>query len=313
MRTVLRIFTFNAAGLLAVITLLARIRSSAWPLEWFTNLIVQILVAAIALLLVATAIRAKITMAICALAVAINGASVATVVRTDRDARPHGTEIVIGHINAQSGKINLKALRAMLRRERPDVFVVLEPSQGDAKSLKRDAANYAVRTTATKASPPWVRTIVLSRVPISKIVHREAVDLPPATVEYTIMLDRRPVTILALHTASPTTPARAKERNRALRATVRWSLRRSNDHVVMGDLNATPWAPEFVDTETKAKLRSSLRGFGQQATWPTELGWLGLPIDHALLSSALVTTNRRTVSGFGSEHRSLLVTIARSS
>ena len=89
MRTVLRIFTFNAAGLLAVITLLARIRSSAWPLEWFTNLIVQILVAAIALLLVATAIRAKITMAICALAVAINGASVATVVRSDRDAHCH--------------------------------------------------------------------------------------------------------------------------------------------------------------------------------------------------------------------------------
>ncbi len=311
MRTILRIITFNAAGMVALATLVARLRSSMWPFEWFANFSVQLLVASTMLLLIAGALKSKITLAVCAFAVVVNATMAATVLRSDRITPPHGTTVVVGHLNAQSGKIDVNALRSMLRSERPDAFVVLEPAQGDVRALQRDAAQYTVHTTATKASPPWVRTIVLARVPVANVVHREAKHLPPATVEYTILIDRQPVNILALHTASPTTPDRMRERNRALRATVSWSTSRDGDHIVMGDLNATPWSPEFGDTERGARLRSSLRGFGQQATWPSELGWLGLPIDHALLSARLVTVDRRTVSGFGSEHRSLLVTVAR--
>ena len=312
MRTLLRILTFNAAITTGFVALLGRARIGAWPLEWFANFSVQILFVAIALLLVATALKSKFTFTVCVIAVVVSGTTVAGVLRSDRDARRHGAAVVIGHLNAQSGKIEVNALRAMLRREAPDVFVILEPSQSDVRSLQRDAAGYTAHTTATKASPPWVRTIVLSRIPIANVRHREAVDLPPATVEYTIMLNNKPVTVMALHTASPTTPGRAQERNRALRATVRWSNARAEDHVVMGDFNATPWSPEFVDTETNGQLRSSLRGFGQQASWPSELGWLGLAIDHALLSKSLVTVSRDTTDSFGSEHRGLLVGVARS-
>ena len=65
--------------------------------------------------------------------------------------------------------------------------------------------------------------------------------------------------------------------------------------------------------EDSADLRNSAYGYGVQATWPSRAGPLGIPIDQLLYSRELTVTDRSTGPTFGSEHRSLWVTIARSS
>jgi endonuclease/exonuclease/phosphatase (EEP) superfamily protein YafD len=79
---------------------------------------------------------------------------------------------------------------------------------------------------------------------------------------------------------------------------------------VEGDFNATPWSPSFKRLARDGRLGNSLDGFGLQVSWPESNVLLRIPIDHALLGPGLATTERGTGPSFGSQHRSLLVTVA---
>ena len=46
-------------------------------------------------------------------------------------------------------------------------------------------------------------------------------------------------------------------------------------------------------------------GFGNQPTWPSALGGVGIPIDHALVTSGVQVLNRSTFTIPGSDHRGL--------
>jgi len=98
-----------------------------------------------------------------------------------------------------------------------------------------------------------------------------------------------------------------------LAAASSWARRQANPVLVLGDLNATPWSSVLQSLEGSADLRNSAYGYGVQATWPSRAGPLGIPIDQLLYSRELTVTDRSTGPTFGSEHRSLWVTIARSS
>ncbi len=304
---------FMSALTLLAATGVARLRLTLWPFEVLTNLPVQLLIATVLVTIAAIILRARITIAVCAMVIIVNAIGIAAVVRRQpNDARilAGSPTLTIGHLNAQSGSINVAALRTMLRTQHPDVFVVLDPSQQDARALVHDSAGYHVVTTASVTSA-WVRTVVLARVPISGVVHLASPNLPPAAVTYVVTLSHIPISVLVLHTESPTTPGRASARNRALDAAARWARHRGGRVVVMGDFNASPWSPVFTKFVATSGLRNSLNGFGQQASWPAALGWAGIPIDQALTSPTLVTVNRATTDGFGSNHRSLLLTVAQ--
>ena len=126
----------------------------------------------------------------------------------------------------------------------------------------------------------------------------------------TISVAPRPIALVAFGTDSPTTPERANRRDRALNAAARWSSAHSDRRVVMGDFNATPWSPSFRRLLHDGGLSDSLDGYGLQVSWPESNPLLRIPIDHALLGPGLAATDRGTGPSFGSQHRSLHVTIA---
>ena len=56
----------------------------------------------------------------------------------------------------------------------------------------------------------------------------------------------------------------------------------------------------------RTKLVDSQKGFGPQSSWPTELPYLGIPIDH-IVTSPNITTIRRKIGGhIGSDHRPVI-------
>lgn len=77
----------------------------------------------------------------------------------------------------------------------------------------------------------------------------------------------------------------------------------------MGDFNATPWSPSFHRLAHEGRLFNSLDGFGLQVSWPESNLALRIPIDHALLGPGLAATDRGTGPAFGSQHRSLHITV----
>src|SRR5690606_33545269 len=105
------------------------------------------------------------------------------------------------------------------------------------------------------------------------------------------------------HVSAPTTPAKARLRNRQFGRIA--ELPRSagcTARILVGDLNTTPFSPYNQDLVAAGSLGSAARGFGYQATWRAELGPLGIPIDHCLVSDGVRVRSFRTGAAFGSDH-----------
>jgi endonuclease/exonuclease/phosphatase (EEP) superfamily protein YafD len=123
------------------------------------------------------------------------------------------------------------------------------------------------------------------------------------------------LSLLGMHPVPPMSEPNAASRDAELAAAGRWSLEQQGNGkaaLVMGDLNATPWSYAFRKLEYEGNLTNSQRGFGVQpsfkANWPR---LLGIPIDHCLYSNKLRVVERVVdPSGYGSDHRPLMVRIA---
>jgi endonuclease/exonuclease/phosphatase (EEP) superfamily protein YafD len=74
--------------------------------------------------------------------------------------------------------------------------------------------------------------------------------------------------------------------------------------IVVGDFNTVPWSSAFLDVEEEAEL--SRVGTGAKTTWLSPLLFLGLPIDHLLVSKD-VEASAEVGPGIGSDHRPLIV------
>lgn len=292
-------------------TLAGRLAWRAWPFELLTNFPIQIGIAALVVLACALALRAWVSTGVAVIALVVNAVVVHGVVTSEgRDARA-GWRVTVGHLNAQTRPIDVNAFDEFLTTTRPAVFVLLDPVQADVAALRKVVAGYRVTALGSdqRVDPDFVRTVVLSRIPLRGVRHPADPQFGRSAVECTLVLPGTTVDLVAFGSDAPTTPGRALQRDRVLNAAARWSRAHGPQRIVMGDLNATPWSPSFRHLLRAGRLFDSLQGFGLQVTWPRSNPLLRIPIDHALLGPALAATDRGTGPSFGSEHRSLHVTV----
>ncbi len=308
-RTLFRVPVFIAAIGALAITLTGR--AGAWPFALVTNFPVQLLLAGAVLTAFAVLLRARITAVLAVACVVLNAIPVvSTLSRDRRPARSGIPSFTIGHLNAQTRPIDVPALGRYLKTERPDIFVVLDPAQADVFRLTNAAPGYMVYRTGSHVTknPEFVRTVVLSRAHLGQVGHPIDPDFGASAVD--LEVDGAPVhSIVVFGTDSPTTSGRAEHRDQALHAAAKWSRAHSARRVVMGDFNTTPWSSSFRRLLHDGRLFDSLSGFGLQASWPESNLLIRIPIDHAMLGPALAATARGTGPSFGSQHRSLHVTV----
>ena len=78
--------------------------------------------------------------------------------------------------------------------------------------------------------------------------------------------------------------------------------------IVAGDLNCTPWSPNFVDLLKSSNLINSGLGHGLAISWtPIPITALGLPIDHVLVGDGIQVADRKVGPHVGSDHRPVIV------
>ncbi len=295
-------------------TLAGRLAWNAWPFELVTNFPVQLLIVGILTLVAAAVLRARITVLLAIAGIALNGLLVLSTLTTEaRPARAGSPTFTIGHLNAQSRAVDVDRIGRYLRSEGLDVFIVLDPKQTDVPRLTTAAPGYRVFMSGSTpgSDKQYVRTVVLARVPVRDVGHPHNMGIGASAVELTTA-GTDPISIVAFGTDSPTTPARAQRRDHVLDSAARWSRTHPARRIVMGDFNATPWSPSFQRLLHHGRLFNSLDGFGLQVSWPESNVLLRIPIDHALLGPALAAVDRGTGPAFGSQHRSLHLTVARS-
>jgi endonuclease/exonuclease/phosphatase (EEP) superfamily protein YafD len=306
-RLVLRPFVFVAAVGVGILGVVAWLPSAWWAFELVASWRTQIVVAAVVVALVALLFRGRVSLVIAVLTLVLCAPSVVSALTRGQPEAPEGgTALRVGHLNLQAAPLRVDDLIAEIRSNDTDVFVVMSVRAEDRANLPSRAGGYRVIV------PPLARDLVVfTRARVAATIDPYVYALPGSSVSFAVELrNGTRVSLLALHVQSPLTPNRTDDRNVQLRAIADWAADQPGASIVFGDLNTTPWSTAFDELLGRSELVSSLDGFGLQPSWPARFGGFGIAIDHLLHSQELVTVARSTGRAFGSQHRSLWVTLA---
>lgn len=192
-------------------------------------------------------------------------------------------------------------IERIVKAEDPDVLILIELRHGFVDKIPFLRDRYPFRLE----HPSWggEGIGVFSRVPGTEFELKSFdFDFQPAIIGTIPGARGQSLELVALHALSPLPRYRSKIRDRQIRSMIDWSQTRGAV-CVCGDLNITPWAPAFQDMINGGFVDSRM-GVGNCISWPRQLGFLGIPIDHALSRNDCQIFERQVLEeAAGSDHR----------
>lgn len=208
--------------------------------------------------------------------------------------------------NVWASNDNLEEIESAVRRADPDILVLIELRP----NLTEQIPYLTQQFPYSHVLPQWSGTgigVFSKRPDLQFSIERFAVKVMPSIVTTIRSADgQRSVELVAMHTYSPTPPERATLRDRQLDVFLEWASQRSSPVCLVGDLNTTPWTASFQRLE-KSGFTDSRVSAGNCASWPAVLGWMGIPIDHALTLGQCTVSHREVIADVrGSDHRPIL-------
>ncbi len=296
-----------------------------WVFDIVTSYRPQEGIALTAAVVMAIALRCWKILPVAVLALALNAWQVAPVLREHQPAAAAGSPTLsIAHLNLQSSKGDIPAINTWLAGHPADIVVVLDTQRDLAATVYQGVAGYSMiypyvtgtttnkknKKTSVTFAPRSAEVVVLTDIDGVTANEPETPDLPQSSVELHATIGDQRVSLLGLHTQSPTTAARHALRDTELGAVASWIDAAPEPAVAFGDFNVTYYSPVLKDLLDDTGARSSQLGFGMQATWPVQFRPAGIAIDQSIYTSGLTAVSRRRGPNFGSEHRTLIVTYA---
>lgn len=210
--------------------------------------------------------------------------------------------------NVHTGNRNYGAFLEYIRSERPDIVLAVEIDQEWADALAPLHADYPHAVVQPRSDNFGIALYSRLAIRDSEIV--ELADSEVPTIVARLEADAGAFTVIGTHPLPPVSTDYSRYRNRHLRALADLAAKAPGPVVLLGDLNVTPWSPHFHDLMERGGLRDSRQEFGIQPTWPQQLPWLRIPIDHALVSPEIVVLDRRVGPDIDSDHLPILVEFA---
>ncbi len=291
-----------------VVTLAGFLGEWSWLLELTTHFRVQ-LAAALGLIAMACALgrRWKSTTVLSA-TVLLNAVPVVW------EARPRGPEppanirpLRLMSVNVHTANTRFDLVLAAIRQIQPDVILLLEVDSrwiDGVQGLRSDYPNAVIEDRDDNFG-----IALFSRLPFlqSQILDLGEVGVP--SVEVNISYQGSRVTFLGTHPVPPGGRQYSAERNRQLKAIGDWAQKREGPLVVMGDLNCTPWSPDFQLLTASGTIQIQRPQWGLQASWPVPQPLLRIPIDHCLTSRDVGVVRRELGPDVGSDHFPLWVEV----
>lgn len=266
----------------------------------------QYLTIASAGVVVALALREWRGAAMAVLAVILNGAAVLPwyLEKATPAAGSESQPLRLLLCNVYTANRRSAAVLELIQRERPDLIVLeevndrwmadLEPlreSHPDSKWIPR-ADNFGIA--------------VLSRIGL--VDPREAkLDETVPSILADFRFAGQNISLLATHPLPPGNGVTFRLRNAQLRRLATLAGQSKNPAIVIGDLNVTPWSPDYARLVRDSGLRDARRGRGLLPTWPTMLPPMMIPLDHCLASPSLKVAGIRRGPNVGSDHLPLIV------
>ncbi len=188
-------------------------------------------------------------------------------------------------------------LAVLARKEAADVVILAEPPTDQARTRRALSEHPFVYGAG---DPGEHGAVIFSRVPLTE---RPRPDLPEGVYPVSIA-ETGEIRIVAMHPPVAVTPSRLRASDLMMAAAAQEAS--GGRTLVIGDMNATPWSSRLRVLSSRLVRLSPALG----STWFSSLPVLGLPIDHAFVTSDL-RASARVGPGVGSDHLPLIVSIAR--
>lgn len=215
-------------------------------------------------------------------------------------------------VNIHLDNPDLGPLLELIERESPDVVGVIELTPHAAAALAVLGQRFPASAIEPRDDPFGIG--VWSRLPGSRIdqVAMPPLDLPALQLHWS---DPLPGSLWLVHPFPPIDGEATHWRNAQLDY-VAGLIRGDVDAVLAGDLNATPWSAAYRRLRGHTGLADS---GAAEWPWPTWFGpnrwlpFLAVPIDHVLHAAAWRVRSHRVGPDIGSDHRPVIVELARAS
>lgn len=188
-----------------------------------------------------------------------------------------------------------------------DVFLVMEIDHDWWRALDELRSVYQYRYAEPRPGNFDIALMSTLSIETLQVAYIGSAGVP--SIQARIRVDNRTIGVIGVH---PLPPSRGNSalRNGQLTSTADLVATIEGPVIVTGDLNVTPWSPVFRDFLTHLGLHDSCCGYGVQATWPSNWGVAGIPIDHVLVSEQVHVIDRRVGPSFGSDHRPIVADVS---
>jgi len=220
----------------------------------------------------------------------------------------HANTIKVIHSNVHTSNKQYEKFRQFINQESPDVFVVQEVNRLWVDQLKELDQEYPNRVIRAREDNFGIA--LYSRLPIirSEIIHPGNAGLPSIKVH--LAFNHREITLITTHPLPPINKAYYKDRNAQLAEVSELAATINTPMIIIGDLNVTMWSHTYIGFQETSELINVRQGFGVLPTWPSNLAFLGIPIDHALVSADFEVLSMKTGINIGSDHLPIVVKLA---
>jgi len=284
-----------AAGVCLGLSLTACLGHLTQPFELFSQFRLQYLLLAAALLAIAIFARQRPAILVAGVALAVNLVAIGLVVANGAApaTRPATTTLVWANLYRKPEA--LAALATYARGRGADIIALTELPPDGLRLIHQAFPDFrCVLFDADQGNPFAVAIAARAPCPSSG---------GGVNARYADIAGWR---VVAVHARPPWNNARTNERNAAIRQAFAFAAG-SPRSVLVGDFNATPWAPVFGTAETTRGLRRANCGLPWRTTWRSAIPGVGLALDQAFLTPAVAVAGCDIGPDIGSDHRPLVL------
>lgn len=139
-----------------------------------------------------------------------------------------------------------------------------------------------------------VGTLVVPRIPL---------------IRASLRINQLSMEVTAVHLLTPVHPRSFRRRNAQIDVIADLANQTGKKAVFCGDWNLTPWSGQYRKI-IDAGLTDGLAIDRLKATWPSDLGRLGIPIDHCFVSEGIMIQSKSIGPDVGSDHRPISLEIS---
>lgn len=300
-----------ALWLLVVLGGLAAVGRHAWLAELATHFRIQYLGLALLLTVVFLALRRRVLLLLAVTLCAINAWQLAPYWPLPAASDVAGEPQFIS-LNLYIHNHDHDRVRRYLEERDPQLLVLSELTPDWVRELEPLLSRYPYWVSEGRKSP-WGLG-VFSRYPLRDAEILSLGVSGSVNVHATVERPEGDLELVAVHLVSPGSPLRRRQRNRqlAMMAELLGPPRQppAAPRLVLGDMNLTPFSPDFGALLDLTGLTDARRPAGYLGTWPTWMPLLQIPIDHCLADPGLGMLQVRRGPRVGSDHYPLEITLA---